>query len=1210
MCRKFFLLISFAMVLGIVVNASGQPTGQIMHEVWENIGGTVVSDLTGNAAYPDNPTYADLLSDFAAPVDVADNFGSRIHGYLYVENSGDYTFWIASDDASELWLSTDDDPANAVLMCSVDGWTSNQDWDGTTGAPGPNQMSAPVTLEAGGKYYISALYKEGGGGDNCSVAWEGPDHPERVLLAGHHLSPAAWALSAQKAKNPVPADGAVDVDTVTLEWTPGALAVSNQVYLNGELIAETSVDEQNFAAATLDPGVTYEWRVDEVQEDGTVIEGDVWTFTTLPLEAHSPSPADAAEDVKSPVTLSWVPGKNTVLNYVYFGTDKALVEARDPNTSLGNTVQTSVSVGDIELFSTYYWAVDEFTPPPGGTVPGPVWSFSAERYVSILTGSETLTYDNSIEPYVSELALDTPADLTFGGIVSDLTLKFQGMAPSLSIDEETGTYQIAGTGADIWTNTDQFHYVYMQLTGDGEISARVVSNGTGSNTWAKGGVMIRESTATDSRHMMMALTGGDGNGIQFAGRAENGGNSSALHGGPVVAPPAYVKLTRTGNDFSAYYSIDGETWELFEAPVDDAGGFGMSNPQTVEMPETVLIGLCVLSHEAGVPRTYTFDNVDIQGDVDGVLVSTDINSAVSGNSAQPIYVALEDVNGMVASVTHPYPAATQITANRPWTIPLSAFEGVDPMAATKLYLGVGNGEPDGKGAVTFSDIKVVEPIPAGGDVTLPGDIVQGVPNQPETDYNDIGWPPAENPSLAIDDNVNTKFLHFAGDIGDSGIRVTPLDGPSAVTGITLTTANDVPGRDPVAYALYGSNESIDGPYELIAEGPIVDFNQPEEWPRFTMNATPITFANQVPYDHYQLIFTAIRGPVGGSVNSMQIAEVELLGEITQPRTLTISSTNGGSVTTPGEASFLYADGAQVELKTKADEYYYFLKWTGSAVDAGKVANPYSANTTVLMDGDYSLKANFASVNFSLTASSTDGGSVIKPGEGKFIIGGNFLIPLKAEADPHYHFLYWTGSAVDAEMLFHPDNPVASVLVIGNYTAVANFAIDTQTLTISSTDGGSVTTPGEGAMVYDYGTVVDLVATPDEHYHFVGWTGTAVDAGKVADPGSASTTVVVEGDYTLIANFEIDTYILTVSSTCGGSVTTPGEGMFEYAYGTVVDLVATPDCGYKFKCWIGPVADEDSACTTVTITEDTTVVATFVKKLCPPVPCPAPEPEVD
>jgi xyloglucan-specific exo-beta-1,4-glucanase len=210
MCKK---LLVFVLMFGLVSTAIAQPTGEIMYEVWSNIGGTAVSDLTGNSAYPDNPTSAELLTDFASPVDIADNFGSRIHGYLYPELSGDYTFWIASDDASELWLSTDDDPANAALLCSVSGWTSAQDWDGTTGAPGPDQMSAPVPLEGGGKYYISAIYKEGGGGDNCSVAWQGPDHPERVLLAGHHLSPAPWAASVQKAQNPVPADGAVDVDT-------------------------------------------------------------------------------------------------------------------------------------------------------------------------------------------------------------------------------------------------------------------------------------------------------------------------------------------------------------------------------------------------------------------------------------------------------------------------------------------------------------------------------------------------------------------------------------------------------------------------------------------------------------------------------------------------------------------------------------------------------------------------------------------------------------------------------------------------------------------------------------------------------------------------------------------------------------------------------------------------------------------------------------
>jgi hypothetical protein len=258
-------------------------------------------------------------------------------------------------------------------------------------------------------------------------------------------------------------------------------------------------------------------------------------------------------------------------------------------------------------------------------------------------------------------------------------------------------------------------------------------------------------------------------------------------------------------------------------------------------------------------------------------------------------VALEDMLGATAMVYHGNPAASQIPTWRPMRIPLSAFEGVDPTLAAKLYVGVGDGSPGGVGSIDIGEIRVVEPAePVLGpvDVTVPGDTVKGVPD-------DGDWPGGEHPALAFDDNVNTKYLHFKGDFepdpgtGGSGLQITPLEGPSVVSGLTLTTANDVPGRDPIAFELSGSNESIDGPYELIAAGDIVDFAGEEEWPRFTKNATPIVFANDVAYDHYQLIFTAIRGPVGGSVNSMQIAEVELL--------------EGAAVPGPGEleAAFIF-----------------------------------------------------------------------------------------------------------------------------------------------------------------------------------------------------------------------------------------------------------------------------------------------------------------
>ena len=94
----------------------------------------------------------------------------------------------------------------------------------------------------------------------------------------------------------------------------------------------------------------------------------------------------------------------------------------------------------------------------------------------------------------------------------------------------------------------------------------------------------------------------------------------------------------------------------------------------------------------------------------------------------------------------------------------------------------------------------------------------------------------------------------------------------------------------------------------------------------------------------------------------------------------------------------------------------------------------------------------------------------------------------------------------------------------------------RTLTSSSTTGGDVTTPGEGAFPYDNGTVASLVATPDAHYHFVNWTGTAVTAGKVASPTSASTTVTMDADYTVVANFAIDTFTLGYTAGANGTLT--------------------------------------------------------------------------
>jgi len=153
---------------------------------------------------------------------------------------------------------------------------------------------------------------------------------------------------------------------------------------------------------------------------------------------------------------------------------------------------------------------------------------------------------------------------------------------------------------------------------------------------------------------------------------------------------------------------------------------------------------------------------------------------------------------------------------------------------------------------------------AARDVTGPLDTVVGVPDE--------NTPPNELPPFAVDDQVLTKYLHYDGGTVATGFRVTPAMGPTVVTGLTFTTANDADGRDPADYELSGSNVSIDGPYTLIAAGPIEDFVGTAAWPRRTKTTTPIQFENDIAYEHYQVMFPTVRT----AGNYMQIAEVELL----------------------------------------------------------------------------------------------------------------------------------------------------------------------------------------------------------------------------------------------------------------------------------------------------------------------------------------------
>jgi hypothetical protein len=157
-----------------------------------------------------------------------------------------------------------------------------------------------------------------------------------------------------------------------------------------------------------------------------------------------------------------------------------------------------------------------------------------------------------------------------------------------------GTFIIDGAGADIWGTVDQFQYVFQSATGDCEIVARAAAV-ENTNSQAKAGVMIRESTTSGARYAAVLITPGDG--ARFQRRSTTGGTTSNTRISGVTAPE-WIKITRTGNTLSGFCSSDGATWTKI-------------GTKTISMGSTVTIGMGVSSCSSGTLCSSTIDSVTV-----------------------------------------------------------------------------------------------------------------------------------------------------------------------------------------------------------------------------------------------------------------------------------------------------------------------------------------------------------------------------------------------------------------------------------------------------------------------------------------------------------------------------------------------------------------------------------------------------------------------
>lgn len=174
----------FGAALALVASATHAQTTGVLREVWNNLDGSTIADLTLSPDFPSAPVLRTVDASFAAPVNWAERYGLRMRAFLTPTTTGNHTFWVSGDDACELWLSTDDTAANKVRIAKVSSYTEPLNWTKYA-----EQKSVSISLQAGQRYYIEALMKESWGGDSLAVAWAAAPSTTPQVIPGANLTP-------------------------------------------------------------------------------------------------------------------------------------------------------------------------------------------------------------------------------------------------------------------------------------------------------------------------------------------------------------------------------------------------------------------------------------------------------------------------------------------------------------------------------------------------------------------------------------------------------------------------------------------------------------------------------------------------------------------------------------------------------------------------------------------------------------------------------------------------------------------------------------------------------------------------------------------------------------------------------------------------------------------------------------------------------------
>jgi len=581
-------------------------------------GGSGSGDLNtvrNNPSYPEgtvNYSCYSTRADFNE-FDEAESYLMRLVGFYRASESGPHTFYMSSDDYGELWLSTNEDPANAQLIAMEPTWNGRRAWASTDrrNAADPENRSDPINLVAGQYYYIEALAKEGGGGDNLGFTVQKP---------GDDTPPANGEPSVPGVELAVIV---TDVNSsITITENPVGGTVTENSSLTFSANADASTDAC-IGVGTEVGGVVIGWQVN--RNDGNewvdVPGAQGRTYTTPPLQ----------------LTMSgWRYRAQFFLPGAAASSDEAAVQVIEDLEA--PFIVSAASVDGIQIGVRLNELVtDSVNDPFGWEVNG-----GANTVTEALLRPDGRTILVKVSPAltpgpftIASLFLQDLADNVNTGSSVEGSMWMEGVADiggpapaGQHFSDQPGSVTVMAGGADVWGTSDQFTYVFKQESGNYDYKVRVDRLDHVGNNWAKGGLNVRESLdpgAATLNWVYPTPTSG-ANAVEGARRATAGGDMADVGQPrePVNQFPMWVRVRRVGSVASAYWSRDGQTWTPSGAENQDVPGY----------PQATYLGLGTVSHLNGTATTAVFSEfgpVNNYPDAVITLTGPDDASVATGN---------------------------------------------------------------------------------------------------------------------------------------------------------------------------------------------------------------------------------------------------------------------------------------------------------------------------------------------------------------------------------------------------------------------------------------------------------------------------------------------------------------------------------------------------------------------------------------------------